>query len=70
MAQTYNSTYYSNYFKQHKVISITCMYMFFSDMLVVFILKKQQHISDVLYYKDLVYVRIHKTDGCKGRRRQ
>ena len=41
------------------------MYMFFTDMLAACCLsfhkKKQQHISDELYFKDLVYVRINKT---------
>ena len=37
--------------------------MFFSDMLAACCLSfyKKQHISDVLYLKDLVYVRINKT---------
>ena len=30
-------------------------------LLFVFLLKKAQHISDVLYFKDFVYVRINKT---------
>ena len=37
--------------------------MFFSDMLAAYCLSfyKKMHISDVLYFKDLVYVRINKT---------
>ena len=50
MAQTYNSTYYSNYFKQYKATNV--MYMFFSYMLLPVVKK---HISAVsIHFKDLV----------------